>query len=149
MAEIRHYPSVGRSVLAPRKAEDRIWYTFAHKQGLEWTCTCVSTWTAGSVHPIAHSPIHENNQLTPPRCRLENFDDWRSFAVAAPALWKDLPLNIKQSPSVDILKPRMKTHLFQLAYFMQLCEWLCLCYYFMLCTMEWVGVSFATTSQVY
>ena len=59
----------------------------------------------------------ENHLLTPPRCRLEYFGK-RSFAAAAPILWNNLPLNIKQAPSVDIFKSRIKTHLFQLAYFM-------------------------------
>ena len=49
--------------------------------------------------------------------RLEYFGK-RSFAAAAPTLWNNLPLNIKQAPSVDIFKSRVKTHLFQLAYFM-------------------------------
>ena len=59
----------------------------------------------------------ENHLLTPPRWRLEYFGK-RSFAAAAPTLWNNLPLNIKQAPSVDIFKSRIKTHLFQLAYFM-------------------------------
>ena len=59
----------------------------------------------------------ENHLLTPPRCQLEYFGK-RSFAAAAPALWNNLPLNIKQAPSVDIFKSCIKTHLFQLAYFM-------------------------------
>ena len=59
----------------------------------------------------------ENHLLTPPRCRLEYFGK-RSFAAAAPTLWNNLPLNIKQAPSVDIFKSRIKTRLFQLAYFM-------------------------------
>ena len=59
----------------------------------------------------------ENHLLTPPRCRLEYFGK-RSFAAAAPTLWNNVPLNIKQAPSVDIFKSRIKTHLFQLAYFM-------------------------------
>ena len=59
----------------------------------------------------------ENHLLTPPRSRLEYFGK-RSFAAAAPTLWNNLPLNIKQAPSVDIFKSRIKTHLFQLAYFM-------------------------------
>ena len=58
----------------------------------------------------------DNNLLEPPKCRLEYFGK-RSFAAAAPVLWNDLPLHIKQSPSVDIFKSRIKTRLFQLAYF--------------------------------
>ena len=40
------------------------------------------------------------------------------FAAAAATLWHNLPLNTKQYPSVDIFKSHIKTHLFQLAYFM-------------------------------
>ena len=77
----------------------------------------------------------ENHPLTPPRCRLEYFGRW-SFAATAPTLWNNLPLNIKQAPSVDIFKSRIKTHLFQLAYSMLLCKSMCVCYYFMLYPME-------------
>ena len=50
-----------------------------------------------------------------------------SFAAAAPMLWNDLPLNIKQSLSMDIFKSRIKTHLFQLAYFTWLFKCMCEC----------------------
>ena len=56
--------------------------------------------------------------------------------AAAPTLWNNLPLNTKQAPSVDIFKSHIKTHLFQLAYFMLLCKSMCVCYYFMLYPME-------------
>ena len=59
----------------------------------------------------------ENHLLTPPSCRLEYFGK-RPFAAAAPTPWNNLPLNIKQAPSVDISKSRIKTRLFQFAYFM-------------------------------
>ena len=46
-------------------------------------------------------------------------DLWQEiFAAAAATLWHNLPLNTKQYPSVDIFKSPIKTHLFQLAYFM-------------------------------
>ena len=71
---------------------------------------------------ISYSPKRilrstENHLLTPPRCPLQYFGK-RSFAAAAPTLWNNLPLIIKQAPSVDIFNSRFKTHLFQLAYFM-------------------------------
>ena len=66
---------------------------------------------------IPYSPVDGNHQLTLPICRLE-YVSKRSFATAASTLWNNLPLNIKQAPSVDIFKFRIKTNLFQLAYFM-------------------------------
>ena len=80
----------------------------------------------------------DNNLLEPPKCRLEYFGK-RSFAAAAPVLWNDLPLHIKQSPSVDIFKSRIKTRLFQLAYFIWLCK--CMYVYFMLSFMNRLGLT--------
>ena len=68
----------------------------------------------------------ENYQLTSLRCRLENFGK-RSFIAATPMLQNDVPLNTKRSPFVDISKARIKTNLFQLAYFMWLFKWVCEC----------------------
>ena len=61
------------------------------------------------------------------------------FAAAAPVLWNDLPLHIKQSPSVDIFKSRIKTRLFQLANFIWLCK--CMYVYFMLSIMNRLGLN--------
>ena len=80
----------------------------------------------------------DNNLLEPPKCRLEYFGK-RSFAAAAPVMWNDLPLHIKQSPSVDIFKSRIKTRLFQLAYFIWLCK--CMYVYFMLSIMNRLGLT--------
>ena len=40
----------------------------------------------------------------------------RAFSVAAPALWNDLPLEIKQCPNVNVFKSKLKTHLFSEAF---------------------------------
>ena len=40
----------------------------------------------------------------------------RSFAFAGPHLWNKLPINIRQSSSVDIFKKRLKTFLFDKSY---------------------------------
>jgi len=40
----------------------------------------------------------------------------RSFRSAAPALWNDLPPDIRQAESLYIFKRKLKTHLFRLAY---------------------------------
>ena len=84
--------------------------------------------------PVRTLRSMDNNLLEPPKCRLEYFGK-RSFAAAAPVLWNDLPLHIKQSPSVDIFKSRIKTRLFQLAYFIWLCK--CMYVYFMLSRVGW------------
>jgi len=49
--------------------------------------------------------------LAVPRSRT-GFGD-RSFEVAAPILWNSLPPTIKNSPSVQIFKKKLKTYLFQ------------------------------------
>ena len=41
---------------------------------------------------------------------------FRTFTVAAPFLWNSLPLEIKSSPSLNIFKSKLKTHLFKCAF---------------------------------
>ena len=36
----------------------------------------------------------------------------RSFSVAAPRLWNNLPNSLKDSPSIEQFKKGLKTHLF-------------------------------------
>ena len=40
----------------------------------------------------------------------------RSFAASAPKLWNALPVDIKNSESLDIFKSKVKTHLFRQCY---------------------------------
>ena len=40
----------------------------------------------------------------------------RSFAASAPKLWNALPVEIKNSESLDIFKSKVKTHLFHQCY---------------------------------
>ena len=40
----------------------------------------------------------------------------RPFYAAAPTLWNRLPANIQEITSPSILKKKLKTHLFNLAY---------------------------------
>ena len=40
----------------------------------------------------------------------------RCFSVAAPTLWNDLPLHIRQASTLPVFKSLLKTHLFSLAY---------------------------------
>ena len=36
----------------------------------------------------------------------------RAFRVAAPSVWNALPLHVRSSPSIDVFKRELKTHLF-------------------------------------
>ena len=40
----------------------------------------------------------------------------RSFVVAAPRLWNELPLSIRTSPSLEVFKKNLKTYLMLQAY---------------------------------
>lgn len=53
--------------------------------------------------------------LKVPRTNFKTFGD-RAFARSGPFLWNELPLEIRNSPSVTIFKSKLKTHLFKLAY---------------------------------
>ncbi len=54
--------------------------------------------------------------LVVPRTRLKSRGD-RAFAVAAPRLWNSLPTEIRTAPTLPIFKSRLKTFLFDLAYY--------------------------------
>src|SRR6056300_671167 len=58
----------------------------------------------------------DNHLLTAYGWRLENFGK-RSFQVAAPCLWNDIPLQIRHSATLELFKTRLKTYLFKMAYF--------------------------------
>ena len=47
-----------------------------------------------------------------PRAKLKSYGE-RSFQHAAPTEWNKLPLLIRESPSLDILKTQLKTFLFK------------------------------------
>ena len=40
----------------------------------------------------------------------------RAFSVAAPKLWNELPLHIRQAPTILVFKSRLKTYLYSLAF---------------------------------
>ncbi|XP_041466248.1 uncharacterized protein LOC121416805 [Lytechinus variegatus] len=62
-----------------------------------------------SIRLRSSSSIHL--QLAPgPRTKTRYGD--RAFCVCAPKLWNDLPVIIRDSPSVDTFKIRLKTYLF-------------------------------------
>ena len=37
----------------------------------------------------------------------------RAFSVCAPGLWNRIPLEVRESPSLDVFKSRLKTYLFE------------------------------------
>ena len=53
--------------------------------------------------------------LEVPRTRRKLRGD-RAFSVAAPKLWNDLPLQIRQAPSLAIFKSSLKTYFYSLAF---------------------------------
>ena len=53
--------------------------------------------------------------LVTPKARLKTYGE-RAFAVAAPRLWISIPLELRSSSSIDILKPHLKTYLFKQAF---------------------------------
>jgi len=59
-----------------------------------------------------HRSLHSvsQNLLTVPRCN-SSFGQ-RSFSYSAPRIWNDLPLAVRQSPSLDSFKRNLKTYYF-------------------------------------
>ena len=55
------------------------------------------------------------NYLEVGKTNTKSFDDW-AFSIAGPKLWNDLPLEVRQSASVNAFKRALKTHLFKQAY---------------------------------
>ena len=63
--------------------------------------------------------LRSNNKLLiapcDPRAKLKTYGE-RSFQHAAPKEWNNLPLDIRDSPSLAIFKSRLKTFLFKSAF---------------------------------
>ena len=53
--------------------------------------------------------------LAVPKSRMKLRGD-RAFTVAAPKLWNKLPLHVRQAPTLQIFKSRLKTHYYSLAF---------------------------------
>jgi len=53
--------------------------------------------------------------LVVPKSRLEQRGD-RAFAVAAPKVWNELPLQVRLAPTLPVCKSRLNTHFFSLAF---------------------------------
>jgi len=54
--------------------------------------------------------------LVVPKCRLKTYGE-RAFSAAGPREWNNLPLHIKQSPTISLFKTNLKTFLFK-SYFL-------------------------------
>ncbi|XP_042352033.1 uncharacterized protein LOC121950173, partial [Plectropomus leopardus] len=70
------------------------------------------------LHPYTPSrSLRSADQLLlrVPKTRLKLRGD-RAFSVAAPKLWNELPLHIRQASSLSDFKTLLKTHLFSLAF---------------------------------
>ena len=50
--------------------------------------------------------------LTVPMAKQKTYGD-RTFSIAAPRQWKNLPFRIRKSPSIAIFKRHLKTYLFK------------------------------------
>lgn len=61
--------------------------------------------------------LRSSNQglLLESKARLKNYGQ-RAFSVAAPRLWNKLPLDIRNSGSVEVFKSKLKTFLFRRCY---------------------------------
>ena len=60
---------------------------------------------------VLRSNANDNLQLSRPKFRTKNYG-CRAFSICAPMLWNDLPIHIRNAPSCDTFKERLKTFLF-------------------------------------
>ena len=70
------------------------------------------------LHPYTPTrPLRSADQLllNVPRTKSK-LRGGRCFSVAAPTLWNNLPLHIRQAATLSAFKSLLKTHLFSLAY---------------------------------
>ena len=67
-------------------------------------------------------PLRSEDQylLKSPRWRLETFGK-RAFPRAVPTMWNPLTLSVKHTPSIDSFKIRLKTFLFNDAFWWPVC----------------------------
>ena len=61
--------------------------------------------------------LHSQNTelLSVPRVKKKSAGE-RAFSYRAPFLWNNLPIDIRQSDSVEVFKSKLKTHLFALTF---------------------------------
>ena len=67
--------------------------------------------------PVGRYQLRSDNKylLAVPRTKCKTMGD-RAFMHAAPIVWNSLPLDIRQSTTVELFKTRMKTFLFRKAF---------------------------------
>jgi hypothetical protein len=65
--------------------------------------------------PVRSLRSSDKSLLVIPKTRLVTYGD-RSFSHAAPTLWNKLPIDIRNSSSVQMFKGKLKTYLFKQAY---------------------------------
>ena len=65
-----------------------------------------------NIRPLRSS---SREYLTVPATKLKTYGD-RAFSAAAPKLWNQLPIELRECASVERLKKKLKTFLFKLAY---------------------------------
>ena len=56
--------------------------------------------------------LHSHGQRLLTRPRVKTCIGSRAFRVAAPSVWNSLPLHVRSTPSIDIFRRELKTHLF-------------------------------------
>ena len=72
-----------------------------------------------SILPASHYQLRRNNYnilLKRPRFKRKKTMGDRSFMVAAPVLWKSLPLSVRQAKEIDDFKRSVKYYLFSKAF---------------------------------
>ena len=111
-----YYPCVEIIALAFR-AWDQLQNSAPHLQGTEWPCSTI--YRSIDIKICTATALRSEDQylLNSPRWWLETFGK-RAFSKAAPTLWNPLPLSVKQAPSIDSFKTRLKTYLFNKAYWL-------------------------------
>ena len=90
--------------------ERRITYKALNGHAPQYLATLISKY-------VPLRPLRSEDQylLNSSRWRLETFGK-RAFSKAAPTLWNPLPLSVKQTPSIGSFKARIKTYLFNEAF---------------------------------
>jgi hypothetical protein len=68
-----------------------------------------------SYKPTRSLRSSHSQQLVVPYTRLRSFGD-RAFCAVSPKLWNALPQSLKNIPTVESFKTRLKAHLFQSAF---------------------------------
>ena len=83
---------------------------------LSFLCLCASFYYVKSVQTsIVISLCLFLVELTNKNNKIQMYGE-RAFAVAAPKLWNSIPLELRSSSSIDILKRHLKTYLFKQAF---------------------------------